>query len=107
MALIKIQNGTRSNATNLCDTCEHCFRVKGSQDSQEIYKCTYWGMSYRLPWPVVDCNSYADKSKPSIRSMEQIAWFFDPSLTKKNYGFMKKDDFKKAGGKTGYEDPWD
>lgn len=80
MDLMKIRNGTRSDATDLCRTCRNSVIIQGSRDSDERRYCdALSGDSTQLFTNVADCSSYYNKSLPSLHQYEKIAWVLETS----------------------------
>lgn len=102
--VLKIKDGTRGS-TGLCSTCSHSQIIKGSSDSQELTLCrvmnAYNGGT--VPFKVVECNEFADKSKPSLRDMREVAWVLSTNKQKK-YGFQTPKEWRKNKEEDGLDD---
>ena len=93
--LVKIQAGTRSDGTRLCDTCHSGTIMRGAADSDETVYCSQ--INQRLvPTRVVECNRYQDRTKPTLWDMEQIAWILVTRGAGKQIGFMSAADWQKS-----------
>lgn len=94
--LVKIKDGTRSGQS-LCTTCSYSQVIKGASDSQEIVFCGRLGSweGGRVPFKVVDCNEWADKSKPSLHDMRQTAWVLSTDKQKR-FGFQTPKEWRKG-----------
>lgn len=94
--------GTRSvGAKRLCDTCHNAVVMKGAADSEEHIRCHQ--LDRQPPFRVVECSSYADKTKPSLSSLYQVAWILETSKNNRSVGFTPWKEFKK---KNPDEDVW-
>jgi hypothetical protein len=84
--LLKIHNGTRSDAIHLCRTCRQATFAKGAGESQEIIKCAAFNAFVRLR--IFECSSYLDRTKPTFYEMEQIAWMIVTKSGGRQIGFL-------------------
>lgn len=95
--VLKIKDGTRGT-TNLCTTCHYSQIIKGSSDSQEVTVCSRLDNGWRggvVPFKVVECNEYADKSMPSLSDMRSVAWVLSTDKQKK-FGFQSPKEWRKT-----------
>ena len=87
---IKIRGGTATHPeTPLCETCRWSTVIRGANSGQEIIECGQ--LSYRnqrVPFPVVSCSGYANRSHPSIREMEEMAWLLRSDSHRNQVGFV-------------------
>lgn len=92
--VIKVQDGTRGSKS-LCASCHYSHIIKGSSDSQEIVYCArITGDSTLVPFQVVECNDYADKSTPALHDMRSVAWVLSTDKQKR-FGFQSPKDWRK------------
>jgi len=94
--VVKVKDGTRSGQS-LCTTCSYSQILKGSSDSEEVTICSRlegW-RGGRVPFKIVECNEWADKSKPSLSDMRQTAWVLSTDK-KKHFGFQSPKDWRKS-----------
>lgn len=82
----KIQDGTRSDETDLCRTCSRSHIMEGAALSSRI---TYCDNIFNKPirGRIAKCNRYYPKNLPSIHDLYQIAWTLETDK-KKQYGFV-------------------
>ena len=94
--VVKIQGGTRGSK-GLCSTCSYSQIIKGTSDSEELVYCSRLSSweGGRVPFTVVECNEWADKSKPSLHDMRQTAWVLSTDKQKK-YGFQSPKEWRKG-----------
>lgn len=90
MSVIKINRGTPDGSReSLCESCRHATIVEGVTFRERVVYCgELYGMKQdNLPMKVVRCSAYDNKSTPSLRSMELIAWTLQTDAGKKVIGF--------------------
>ena len=91
--MIKVQGGTRSqNAQILCQSCRSATIVKGPAESQQIIKCHELNMV--VPFDVVECKSYDDKSQPTKHDFYQTAWILETKKAGREIGFKPYKEWK-------------
>jgi len=44
---------------------------------------------------VTECNRYADRSKPSLRAMQEIAWVLQSDSKRQKIGFVSAKEWRK------------
>lgn len=88
---LKIQKGTRSGK-RLCDSCAYGHIVRGEAESEEIIRCTY--ADAQIPIKVVECNTYQDKTVPSLGDMKSIAWMVRTDQTGHKIGFVSPEKWR-------------
>jgi hypothetical protein len=88
---IKIRGGTVDHGQrSLCETCRSATIIRGARLGDEIVECDR--LSYhnqRVPFPVVSCSSYRDRSQASLREMEEIAWLLRSDPHRNQVGFVR------------------
>ena len=94
MTQIKVFQGTRSaDAPRLCDSCSNGVVLRGPAESEERVYC--WLMEKSIDMRVTECNRYADRSKPSLRAMQEIAWVLQSDSKRKKIGFVSAKEWRK------------
>ena len=97
--VIKVQDGTvRSDTKTLCLSCIHGHVIRGRNNEQKIV-CGRMMENGLLNFPVVECNMYQDKSKPSLHDMEDIAWMLVTKKSSHAIGFVDPIEFNKIRDK--------
>jgi hypothetical protein len=88
---IKIRGGTAAQHERaLCETCRWSTVIRGAKLGQEITECSQ--LSYRnqrVPFRVVSCSGYTDRTHPSIREMEEMAWLLRSDAHRNQIGFVQ------------------
>ena len=88
---ISIRGGTADHGQpSLCESCRWATVIRGKTQGDEIVECGQ--LSYRnqrVPFPVVSCSRYSDRSTPSLRDMEDIAWILPSDPHRKQMGFIR------------------
>lgn len=80
---------------SLCITCRHTTVVQGATLQQQIIECgRLSSRANRITFPVESCTGYANRSLPSIREMEEIAWVLRTDIHRKEIGFVRSRDLK-------------
>ena len=95
MSLRKVYGGTPVGDESRCDTCSHARIVQGYAESERIVFCDAMYDPIRIPFKVSECSDYEDKRLPSIRAMEQIAWFLRTKSAGHEAGFISAAEMKK------------
>lgn len=72
---IKIEDGTKSDGPILCKSCRNGM-VRSNDGGKQQVICTYNGYneSSVVPFKVVQCNRYFNRSEISLGDMEEVAW---------------------------------
>lgn len=93
---LKIEGGTAVHgAPSLCTTCRHATIVRGAALRDEIIECRLLSSDdSRIPFIVTFCNGYVDRTHPSIRDMEEIAWVLRSDTKQNQIGFVRASDLK-------------
>ena len=88
---IKIRGGTVDHGQrSLCESCRWATVVRGPKFGDEIVECGR--LSYanqRVPFPVSSCSDYDDRSLPTLRAMEEIAWVLKTDVRRNQVGFVR------------------
>lgn len=87
---IKVRGGTVDHGQrSLCETCRWSTVIRGAKLGDEIVECSQ--LSYRnqrVPFPVVSCSRYGNRSQTSLREMEEIAWVLRSDPRRNQVGFV-------------------
>jgi hypothetical protein len=90
---LKIRGGTVEHGQpSLCLTCRYATIVKGQRLRDEIVECSRLGE--RVRFPVSSCNGYIDRTHPTIREMEDVAWVLRSDPHRNTIGFVKASKLK-------------
>jgi hypothetical protein len=87
MVNIKVLNGTAQEGESLCRSCRYVHRQQGYRDSQEVMYCDWGYPMKRILFSVRTCTDYAERSHPSKRDMEEIAWILSKPQSGGPIGF--------------------
>ena len=83
---VRVKGGTvQHDQPSLCSTCRHVVEMKGPTLSDHIVLCgRLRGAERAVPFAVMSCSDYEDRSQPSLYRMEEIAWVLrsDPSKSR-------------------------
>ena len=91
---LKVLHGTRSaHAPRLCDTCQSGVVRRGAADSDEHIYCMV--TEREVATRIVECNRYADRNKPSLWDMRQIAWVLRTDSTRQSIGFIRAKEWER------------
>src|SRR5688572_29568443 len=88
----KIQQGTRSDSTDLCRTCARCTIRQGARSSDEVRYCGVFETN--LKYKVADCNGYYDANLPSLKSLYDTAWILNTDSRTRDIGFIPFNKWK-------------
>jgi hypothetical protein len=92
MLTVKVKDGTPENAESLCQTCTWSRITKGFQQTEVLVYCSESYPSRRVPFKVNQCTDYLDKTLPTKREMEKMAWILVTRPGGKTAGFVKAED---------------
>ena len=88
---IKVHGGTADHGQrSLCESCRFATVIRGVKLGDEIVECNQ--LSYRnqrVPFPVTSCSRFADRTRASLREMEDIAWVLRSDPHRNQVGFIK------------------
>ena len=85
---LKIRGGTVEHGQpSLCLTCRYATIVKGQRLRDEIVECSRLGE--RIRFSVSSCNGYIDRTHPTIREMEDVAWVLRSDTRQNTIGFVR------------------
>lgn len=86
---VKIREGTRSESgAPLCVTCRFSHVLKGAAESQEVYFCGVQDGA-KVPFRVVECNRWEDKTTPTLYMLEDLAWVLRTDKLGRTIGFTR------------------
>jgi hypothetical protein len=87
---VKIHEGPAARGgPSLCLSCRHATVIQGSLSGQQIVECGLLSSrDCRITFPVESCTGYSDRSLPSLRAMEEIAWVLRTDPLRKQVGFV-------------------
>jgi hypothetical protein len=93
---VKIHEGPAARGgPSLCLSCRHATVIQGSLSGQQIVECGLLSSrDCRITFPVESCTGYSDRSLPSLRAMEEIAWVLRTDAHRKAIGFVRAGDLK-------------
>jgi hypothetical protein len=94
---VKISGGTaNAGESSLCVTCRWATIVRGGRLGDEIIECQELAYGHnRITFPVTSCSGYADRRRPSLREMEEIAWVLRSDPRKREIGFVPAKSLKR------------
>jgi len=99
---MKVRGGTtRGDQSSLCKSCSSSHIIRGEKLDDEITYCFHYGERVRVPFKVLECNVWDDKSKASVHDMAKIAWIVNSDRKAGRAGFLSPIERKKAGLKIG------
>src|SRR5215470_6288235 len=87
MDLRKVYGGTSVGQESRCDSCVYARIIRGYSQSEKITICDRIFEPIRIPFPVMECTDYLDKSLPCIEDLEQMAWELRSKSAGKRAGF--------------------
>ena len=88
---IKIRGGTADHGQrSLCETCRWSTVVHGTRLGEQIVECNQLSFrNQRVAFPVASCSRYDDRTRPSVREMEEIAWILRSDPQRNQIGFVR------------------
>jgi hypothetical protein len=88
MGKLNIKNGTPVGSENLCRSCSWAQFTTGYRESDLLVVCTNTSPNIVVPFVVLDCTEFNDKSKPDWEQMQKLAINIQPVRTsRKTRGF--------------------
>ena len=84
-----IKNDVPETGESLCSTCTWAHIQKGYRQSEEVVYCDYAYPPRHVPFKVSQCTKYNDKTLPSMRQMEKMAWILEVRPGGKVAGFIQ------------------
>lgn len=88
---IRVRGGTPVfGGGSLCDGCRRGVIVQGEMDGSRIVHCTM--MSDPIPFRVVECTHFLDRSKMTLGEMKTTAWLVDKDVHSGAIGFIRPRD---------------
>lgn len=105
---LKIRGGTvQHGEPSLCLSCKHATVVKGQSLRHEVVECGQLSSDHNLiGFPVASCSGYVDRTHPSLREMEEIAWILRTDPKRKQIGFVHSRELKATERYVLQEDEW-
>lgn len=99
--VFKIQNATvRTDQPNLCSSCREALHTVGASSGRERIVClASYNSPYVMTEPIAKCNTYRDKTKPSLDDMKDIAWSLQTDKGGKILGFKSPDQLRKESAR--------
>lgn len=93
----QVKHGTPIHTQpSLCSSCRHATKVKGLAESQRFIICDELPSNHDLiKMTVIECSKYDDRSKPTLRAMEQVAWKLATDRKGHKIGFLAPAEFRK------------
>jgi hypothetical protein len=92
---LRIRGGTANHSEpSLCLTCRFATIIQGSRLRDEIVECGRLSDQSRITFRVTACTGYVDRTHPSIRDMEEIAWVLRSDPKRNEIGFVKASALK-------------
>jgi hypothetical protein len=70
----KVYGGTPVGNESRCVTCANSMVVRGYGQSEHVTWCDALFRPLRVPFPVLECNRYANANLPDVETMEKYAW---------------------------------
>src|SRR5687767_8295199 len=91
MPRIKVVGGTpHQGSPSLCLTCRRATVVKGQTLNSQIIRCH--ALERAMEFSVSECDSYDDRSQPSLWDMKEIAWALVTD-SRRRIGFVPRKDW--------------
>jgi hypothetical protein len=91
---VNVKNGTPVHGASLCETCLNAQIIRGYRASEEIVVCHATYPERDIPFRVHKCTSYLNKTRQTLRQMQDIAWVLGPKGSKRA-GFLPPRDVPK------------
>jgi len=104
----KIRGGTvKEWGSSLCLTCRQATIVEGTSLHQRIVECSeLLSRDCRITFPVTSCTKFADRNRPSLREMEEIAWILRTDPRRNQVGFVHARQLKSHDRHILSDDDW-
>ena len=87
---INVRGGTVDHGRrSLCESCRAATVIRGPRLGDEIVECMMLSEVHRrVPFPVTSCSDYADRTRATLRQMEEIALILtvEPRRTMAGFG---------------------
>jgi hypothetical protein len=103
-----VRGGTvNEGGSSLCLTCRHATIVEGVSTSHRIVECSQLSSRHsRITFPVTSCTRFSDRSRPSLREMEEIAWILRTDPRRNQVGFVHARQLKPSDRHILSDDDW-
>ena len=91
---LKVQHAPASeDATSLCYTCRFATVITGHSPHDQIIECLrLYGHDCQVRFAVARCTAYVDRTRPSLKDFEDIAWVLRSDQAHKPAGFTRPED---------------
>jgi hypothetical protein len=96
---IKVKGGTPETGVTLCVTCSYSVIRRGFGTSEEEIVCRATRPAERVRFAVYECSAYVDRRRPTLYSMEQIAWVLVTKTAGRSIGFVTAKRFRDLEGR--------
>lgn len=92
---IKVINGTRpGDGKSLCTSCRYGKFAKGESESEVHFDCDGFTEAPKFK-KITECNQYVNKSLPSMRDMQDLAWILVTDRNRQKIGFQQAKEWRK------------
>lgn len=93
---VKITGGTATlGEPSLCLSCRYSTIVRGPSLGDEIIECAQLSSDgTRITFPVTFCSVYVNRTHPSLREMEEVAWVWRSGGKRRQMGFVRARDLR-------------
>ena len=98
--VIKIQNGTDREDSNLCGSCRYSHIYTEAARGEKTVLCRY-DRPIQMRGPISACNKHSDKNRPSLDDMNEIAWQLQTNKGGRSLGFLSPEELKNRGRASG------
>lgn len=78
-----------------CESCMHSHIARGYRESERITICMFSYPEHRVPFAVLECSSYTEKKRQTLKQMEEIAWVVTGKGDTRTVGFAPPEEKKK------------
>ena len=91
---INVREGTVDQGRqSLCETCRWSTIIRGKRLAEKIVECVQLTDGHRrVPFVVADCSDYADRTRLSLREMQEIALILRATPRTNPVGYTRGDD---------------
>lgn len=96
-----VEDGTPFAPKALCPRCRYSMQIRGAAESQRDTYCSELrehSGDGRVPFTVIECNTFVDMNKPSLYNMEKLAYVIVTDRLGKPIGFQPTHEVKKKLG---------
>jgi len=91
---INVRNGTPDQGQqSLCETCRWSTVIRGKRMTEKIVECfQLTDGNRRVPFVVAACTDYADRTRLSLREMQEIALILRTTPRTTPAGYTRDED---------------